>query len=83
MEEGELFGKRMQDTALSIAMFLNDEGFTIPEGCAVLAMALAAAGHEFGMSERELMGKMGMTVRKVYANLDKQKARKNHVKTYS
>lgn len=83
MEESGELGKRMQDASFSVIMFLKEEGFSIPEGCAVLAMALAAAGHEFGMSERELMGKMGMTVRKVYSRLDKQKARSNHVKTYS
>ena len=83
MDAQDPLGKRMQDASFSIILFLKEEGFSIPEGSAVLAMALAAACHEFGIPEREVMGKIAMTVRKMYSRLDKQKARGNHVKTYS
>jgi hypothetical protein len=68
-EVGDDFNKRSQAAAMSLSLYLMDEGFTVPEGAAILAMTMATACYKFGMSEQEVMGKVGMTVRTMYKKL--------------
>lgn len=66
------FNERSQAAAMSLMMYMAEEGFTVPEGAAILAMSLATACYKFGMSEQEVMGKVGMTVRTMYKKLREQ-----------